>query len=87
LLLDVLTLAMPIEQRLDGEAVSEVVHAWSVTIAGAPQPDLSGQALEDAIDVLVQQTVALLGDEEGRATAWAGRDAYPAGWRSCATQR
>ena len=54
LLLDVLTFAMPIEQRPDGEAVPEVVHAWPGTIAGAPQPDLSGQAPEDTMDILVQ---------------------------------
>src|SRR3954462_11553319 len=58
------TFAMPIEQRSDGEAVPEVVHARPVTIAGAPQPNLSGQAPEDAMDILVQQATALLGDEE-----------------------
>ncbi len=69
LLLDVLTFPMPIEQRPDGEAVPKVVHAWPGMIAGAPQPDLSGQPPEDAMDVLVQQAAALLGDEEGRAAA------------------
>ena len=66
LLLDVLSFAIPIEQRSDGEAVPEVVHAWPGMIAGAPQPNLSGQAPERAMDVLVQQPAALLGDEEGR---------------------
>ncbi len=54
LLLDVFTFAMPIEQRPDGEAVPEVVHAWPGMIAGAPQPDLTGQAPEDAMNILVQ---------------------------------
>ena len=41
LLLDVLTFAMPIEQRPHGEAVPEVVRvAWLGTIAGASQPDI-----------------------------------------------
>ena len=70
LLLDVLTLAMPIEQRLDGEAMPEVVHTWSAMIAGLPQPDLSRQAPEDAMDVLVQQAATLFGDEERRTAAW-----------------
>jgi hypothetical protein len=52
LLLDVLTFAIPNEQRPDGEAVPEVVHAWPGTIAGAPEPDLSGQAPEDAMRIL-----------------------------------
>ena len=42
LLLDVHTFAMPIEQRLDGEAVPEVVDARPGTIAGAPQPAFFG---------------------------------------------
>ena len=69
LLLDVLTFAIPNEQRPDGEAVPEVVHAWPGTIAGAPEPDLSGQAPEDAMNILVQQAAALLSDEEGQAAA------------------
>jgi len=28
------------------------VHAWPGTIAGAPEPDLSGQAPEDAMNIL-----------------------------------
>lgn len=69
LLLDVHAFAIPIKQRPNGEAMPEIVHAWPGTIAGASQPDLSGQAPEDAMDVLAQQAAALLGDEEGRATA------------------
>lgn len=69
LLLDVLAFAIPVEQRPDGEAVPEVVHAWPGTIVRAPQSDLSRQAPEDAMDVLVQQAAAVLGGEEGRAAA------------------
>ena len=47
----------------------EVVHARPGTIAAAPQSDLSGQAPEDTIDLVVQQAAAPLGDEEGRAAA------------------
>ena len=45
----------------------EVVHAWPGLIADTPQPNLSGQAPEDPMNVLVQQAAALLGDKEGRA--------------------
>jgi hypothetical protein len=78
-LLNVLTFAMPIEQRPDGEAMPEVVHPWAGTIAGAPQPDLSGQAPEDAMNVLVQQAAALLGDEEGPTAAWTKMRIAPVG--------
>ena len=47
LLLYLLALAMPLEQRPDGEAVPEVVHARPGMIAGTSQPDLSGQAPEE----------------------------------------
>ena len=69
LLLDVLAFAMPVEQRPDGEAMTEVVHAWPGMITWAPQPDLSGQAPEDAMDVLVQQAASLFGNEERRTAA------------------
>ena len=69
LLLDVLAFAIPVEQRPDGEAMTEVVHAWPGMITWAPQPDLSGQSPEDAMNVLVQQAASLLGNEEGRAAA------------------
>lgn len=69
LLLDVLAFAIPVEQRPDGEAMTEVVHAWPGTITWAPQPDLSGQSPEDAMNVLVQQAASLFGNEEGRAAA------------------
>ena len=36
----------------------------------APEADLSGQAPEDAMNVLVRQAAALLSDEECRAAAW-----------------
>src|ERR1700736_1966427 len=49
--------------------MTEVVHAWPGTITLAPQPDLSGQSPEDAINVLVQQAASLFGNEEGRAAA------------------
>ncbi|KWV55966.1 hypothetical protein AS156_05295 [Bradyrhizobium macuxiense] len=68
MLLDVLAFAMPIEQRPDGEAMPEVVHG-DRTITWAPQPDLSGQSTEDAMNVLVQQPPFLFGNEEGRAAA------------------
>ena len=89
MLLDVVTFAMPIEQCLDGEAVPEVVHTWPSMIARAPQPDLSGQTPEDAMDVLVQQTAALLGDEEGRAAAWSEMRIAPVGVavQRCARRR
>jgi hypothetical protein len=38
-------------------------------ITWAPQPDLSGQSPEDAMNVLVQQAASLLGNEEGRTAA------------------
>jgi hypothetical protein len=69
LLLDVLAVTIPVKQCPDGESVTEVVHAWPGTITWAPQPDLSGQSPEDAINVLVQQAASLFGNEEGRATA------------------
>lgn len=53
LLLDVFALAIPVEPRPDGEAMTEVVHAWPGTITWAPQPDLSGQSPEDAMNVLM----------------------------------
>jgi hypothetical protein len=42
----------------------EVVHARSGMIARAPQTDLAGQAPEDTVNVLVQQSTASLCDEE-----------------------
>jgi hypothetical protein len=69
LLLNVLAFAIPVEQRPDSEAMTEVVHAWPGTISWAPQPDLSGQLPEDAMNVLVQQAASLLGNEEGRTAA------------------
>jgi hypothetical protein len=62
LLFDVLAVAIPVEQRPDREAMPEVVHARPSTIAAASQSDLSGQAPEDTMDVLVQQAAAPLGD-------------------------
>jgi hypothetical protein len=41
------------------------MHARSGTIAAAPQSDLSGQAPEDTMDVVVLQAAASLGDKEG----------------------
>jgi hypothetical protein len=38
-------------------------------ITWAPQPDLSGQSPEDAINVLVEQAASLLGNEESRTVA------------------
>jgi hypothetical protein len=38
-------------------------------IAWAPQPDLSGQSPEDAMNVLVQQAASLLGNKEGQTSA------------------
>ena len=69
LLLNVLAFAIPVEERPDGEAMTEVVHAWPGMITWAPQPDLSGQSPEDAINVLVEQAASLLGNEEGRTAA------------------
>ena len=68
-LLDVLAFAIPVEQRPDGEAMTEVVHAWPGAITWASQPDLSGQSPEEAMNVLVQQAASLFGNEEGRAAA------------------
>ena len=65
LLLDVFAFAIPVEQRPDGEAMTKVVYARPGIITWAPQPDLSGQSPEDAMNVLVQQTATLLGNEEG----------------------
>jgi hypothetical protein len=42
------------------------MHARPGMIAWAPQPDLAGRSPECAVDVLVLQAVALLGDEEGQ---------------------
>ena len=47
----------------------EVVHARSGAIARAPQTDLAGQAPEDTVDVLMQQSTTALGDEEVCAAA------------------
>ncbi|MCK1592874.1 hypothetical protein [Bradyrhizobium sp. 169] len=69
MLLDVLAFAIPVEQRSDGEAMMEVVHARPGTITWAPRPDLSGQSPENAMNVLVQQAASLFGNEEGRAAA------------------
>jgi hypothetical protein len=69
LLLNVLAFAIPVEERPDGEAMTEVVHAWPGMITWAPQPDLSGQSPEDAINVLVEQAASLLGNEESRTVA------------------
>jgi hypothetical protein len=49
--------------------MSEVVHARSGTIARAAQTDLAGQAPEDAVDVLMQQSTTALRDEEVCAAA------------------
>jgi hypothetical protein len=68
-LLNVLAFAIPVEERPDGEAMTEVVHAWPGMITWAPQPDLSGQSPEDAINVLVEQAASLLGNEESRTVA------------------
>ena len=69
LLLNVLAFAIPVEERPDGEAMTEVVHAWPGTITWAPQPDLSGQSPEYAMNVLVEQAASLLGNEESRTVA------------------
>jgi hypothetical protein len=69
LLLDVDPLAIPAEKRPDGEAMPEVVHARSGVIAWAPQTDLAGQAPEDTMNILMQQSTTALGDKEVQAAA------------------
>ena len=44
--------------------MAEVVHAGASMIARAPQTNLAGQTPKDTMNVLVQQTAALLSDEE-----------------------
>ena len=69
LLFDIDPLTIPAEKRLDGEAMPEVVYARPGVIARASQTDLAGQAPEDAMHILVQQSTAALGHKEVRAAA------------------
>jgi hypothetical protein len=78
-LLDVHTLLIPAEQGPDCEAMPEVVHARSGAITKAPQTDLAGQAPEDTVDVLMQQSTTALGDEEVCAAARSEMCAAPVG--------
>jgi hypothetical protein len=60
---------MPAEQRPDSEAMPEVVYARPGVVARASQTDLAGQAPENTMNILVQQSTAALGHKEVRAAA------------------
>jgi hypothetical protein len=63
-LLHVRALAIPVEQRADGERMSQVMDARSATIARAPQADFAGQAPKNRVNVLLHQSITSLRDEE-----------------------
>ena len=69
LLLDIDPLAIPFEKRPDGEAMPKVVYTRPGVIARASQTDLAGQAPENTMNILVQQSTAALGHKEVRAAA------------------
>jgi hypothetical protein len=79
LLFDIEPLAMPAEKRPDSEAMSEVVYARPAVIAGASQTDLAGQAPENTMDILVQQSTAALGYKEMRVPARSEMSITPIG--------
>ena len=68
-LFDIEPLVIPAEQRPDSEAMPEVVYARPGVIARASQTDLAGQAPENTMNILVQQSTAALGYKEMRAAA------------------
>jgi len=67
--LDIDPLAIPAEERTDGEAMPQVVDARPSVITRASQADLAGQAPENTMNILVQQSAAPLGHKELRAAA------------------
>jgi hypothetical protein len=74
---DIHPFAMPRQERSNGEAMPEVMHAGARVIARTPEADLAGQVPEDPMDILVQQPAAALGDEEMRAAVLARWRAKP----------
>ena len=79
LLFDIESLVMPAEKRPDREAMPEVVYARPGVIAGASQTDLAGQAPENTMNILVQQSTAALGYKEMRAAARSEMSVTPIG--------
>jgi hypothetical protein len=79
LLLDIDPLAIPAEKRPDGEAMPKIVYARPGVIARAPQADLAGQAPENTMNILVQQSTAALGYEEAWAAARSKMSVAPFG--------
>ena len=79
LLLDIDLLAIPAEKRPDGEAMPEVVYARPGVVARASQPDIAGQAPENTMNILVQQSTAVLGYKEMRATTRSQMSIAPCG--------
>ncbi|WGD51047.1 hypothetical protein QA641_36690 [Bradyrhizobium sp. CB1650] len=59
--------------------MTEVVDTWSGTITWAPQPDLSVQSPEDAMNVLLQQAASLFGNEERSSRSGFGHRVGPMG--------
>jgi hypothetical protein len=68
-LLDIRSLAIPVEERLNGEAMSEVMDARPGVVAGVAETNLAGQSPEYPMDILVQQSTTALGDKKVWAAA------------------
>ncbi|NOJ50864.1 hypothetical protein [Bradyrhizobium archetypum] len=69
MLLDIDPVAILAEKCADGEAVPEVVRAGPAMVAKASWADLVGQAPENTMNILVQQSAAALSHEEVRTAA------------------
>jgi hypothetical protein len=64
---DVFASAIPLQERLNGEPMAEVVETRTGVVRRCPEADLSGKLPENRIDILKQQPTTTFSDEEIRA--------------------
>ena len=67
LALDIESVAVPSQQRADGESMAQVVQARAAGIRRTSQADLSGQLHERPVQRPVRDPGSTLGEEEARA--------------------
>lgn len=60
LLLDVQPCTILVDQRLDGETMTQAMNAGTIALPLLPKPDLPRQSPEDAVDVLMQHQLDTL---------------------------
>ena len=65
-MLDIDALAVPAQQRADGETVAQIMQARAVGIRRAPQADLAGQLYEGLLEGVLRDSGASLGEEKSR---------------------